>query len=373
VSGRGLQPGKLTLAEASALPEDAEWTGPTIRYDIVKEFFAALLAVAILTAALAVVFSSPDEPAVTIQQWSKNAPTDFVTTALSELNYTSETATYGPPYNNGTAFVQNIGGVSLQKLVGVHDPINTAYDFVLTPLTKAALSTPGLQGAISTYEGASSAQQQSWDTAYGTSLGKATVSGVAVIVPKADDGPVPTLMQSLLLFAQTGSLDADLLASTPFYGTDYTKPLMFMADGTYLAGIGDADNLSGDQWGMMNETGNYPGQAWLWLYTMFYQIPPYKTSTNADALVWVTMMGLTLLLLLVPFIPGLRSTPRLLGIYRIVWRDHYRQLAAEQGGSAAAPPPTERTAAPTAAPPPTEWTSPPADVPGAGPEDAGPR
>ena len=31
---------------------------------------------------------------------------------------------------------------------------------------------------------------------------------------------------------------------------------------------------------MMNETGNYPGQAWLWLYTFWYQIPPFSSSGN---------------------------------------------------------------------------------------------
>ena len=37
-------------------------------------------------------------------------------------------------------------------------------------------------------------------------------------------------------------------------------------------------NLLGSQWGMMNETGAYPGQAWLWLYTFWYQVPfgPYQ-------------------------------------------------------------------------------------------------
>jgi hypothetical protein len=39
---------------------------------------------------------------------------------------------------------------------------------------------------------------------------------------------------------------------------------------------------------MMNETGSYPGQVWLWLYTFWYQIP----------------------------------------IYKLIWRDHYRRLAA---------------------------------------------
>lgn len=357
MSGRGLQPGQLTLSEASALSEDAEWTGPTIRYDIVKEFLAALVVVALVSVLLAVLFSSPDEPAVTIQKWSQADPVDFVTTALSELDYTSETATYGPPYNNGTGSVQSFFGLSLQKLVGVHYPLNTAYDFVLTPLTKAAPGNQGLKSAITTYESATSTQQQNWDTAYGNALGKATVSGGAVVVAKANDGPVPALMDSELVIAESGGLDADLLSSTPFYGTDYTKPLLFMEDGAYLGNVGTANNLSGSQWGMMNETGNYPGQAWLWLYTAFYNIQPWSTSSNADILIWMTMVGLTLLLLLVPFIPGLRSTPRLLGIYRIVWRDHYRQLKAEQGGSPAAPPPAA-TSPPTSAPPPTAAPAP---------------
>ena len=54
-----------------------------------------------------------------------------------------------------------------------------------------------------------------------------------------------------------------------------------------------AQHLGGDQWGMMNETGNYPGQPWMWLYTFWYQVKPFSTSDNADALVWGLMMVLT--------------------------------------------------------------------------------
>jgi hypothetical protein len=32
-------------------------------------------------------------------------------------------------------------------------------------------------------------------------------------------------------------------------------------------------------------------------------------------------------LLLLPFIPGLRSLPRRLGVYRLIWRQHYRTAA----------------------------------------------
>jgi len=75
---------------------------------------------------------------------------------------------------------------------------------------------------------------------------------------------------------------------------------------------------------MMNETGSYPGQAWLWMYSFWYQIPPFNTSGNADALVWALMMFLSLLMIFVPFIPGLRSIPRKTRVYRLIWRDHYK-------------------------------------------------
>ena len=78
----------------------------------------------------------------------------------------------------------------------------------------------------------------------------------------------------------------------------------------------------------MNETGNWPGQAWLWLYTMWYQVPPMNTSSNADLEVWVIMMVLTLALILLPFIPVLRSIPRWTQVYKLIWRRHYRELAS---------------------------------------------
>ncbi len=63
---------------------------------------------------------------------------------------------------------------------------------------------------------------------------------------------------------------------------------------------------------MMNETGNYPGQAWLWLYTFWYQIPPFTSSANADAQIWAIMALLSLgARLASPPYPGVRSIPQL--------------------------------------------------------------
>jgi len=328
-----VRPGQVPLAEAAKLPEDADWNGPTIRYDLLKEVVIAVVVVALLAVGLAVLFSSPDEAPTTIRQWSAADPGDFLTTALSELNGTSAVATYGPPYNATAGAGQKIGPVSLQRIPGVRIPVNTANDFVLAPLAQQADASPGLQAALTQFNTATSTQQATWETNYAKVLSRGEETGSGVYsVPRANDGPVPTMFAALLTMADSGALDASLTSSPNFYGTDYTKPLLFLADGSFLANRADAQHLSGDQWGMMNETGSYPGQAWLWLYTMWYQVAPFKTSTNADALVWGVMALLTLLLLLVPFIPGLRDIPRLVPVYRLIWRDHYRRLERSRDG-----------------------------------------
>ena len=135
------------------------------------------------------------------------------------------------------------------------------------------------------------------------------------------------MLDRLLVMAQSGGLDGALLSQKQFFATDYTKPLLFIADGTYLEDKARGQHLGGDQWGMMNETGNYPGQAWLWLYTFWYQVSPFSTSGNADALVWGLMALLSLVFICVPFIPGLRSIPRWIPVHRLIWRDYYRQHA----------------------------------------------
>jgi hypothetical protein len=75
------------------------WSGQTREYDLVKEFVIALGVVALLTAGLAVLFSSPDEKSITMKDWATAASGDFVATAAGELAGTTTSAGYGPPYN----------------------------------------------------------------------------------------------------------------------------------------------------------------------------------------------------------------------------------------------------------------------------------
>ena len=59
-------------------------------------------------------------------------------------------------------------------------------------------------------------------------------AGGRPLVPAASDGPVPALLANELALARSGALDTDLLSQQPFYGTNFTKPLLFIEDGTYF-------------------------------------------------------------------------------------------------------------------------------------------
>ena len=308
-----------------------------VRYDLLKEVAVVTAVMLVLVTGLALIFSSPDAPSVTVKSWAQADPVDFVTTATNELSGQSASALYGPPYNSGTASVQAVGPVSPQGFAGVRVPINPASDFVLGPLGLASSGNSGLTAALATFNSATDAQRGAWLDAYTKSLATAEVKDGQVSVADGDYGPVPVMMSNLLGIARTGGLDGLLTTGGHFYQTDFTRPLLFMSDGTYLAGLGKAQHLAGNQWGVMNETGLYPGQTWLWLFTFWYQVPPINTAPNADLVVMGIMVLLTLLLILVPFIPGVRSIPRLVPIHRLIWRKYRAALPALR--SAASVPP----------------------------------
>jgi hypothetical protein len=178
-----------------------------------------------------------------------------------------------------------------------------------------------------------------WAQAYLKAVDHVTFRAGNPVVPAGADGPVPLLLSTELTLARSGALDADLLAQQPFYGTDFTKPLLFLEDGNYFSSLATAQHLTGGQWGEMNETGSYPGQPWLWLYTIWYQVPGFRSSANVD-LIAIYMTGVaTLLLLAVPFVPGLRDLPRWIPVHRLVWRRWNREqtggaLPHDPGGGA---------------------------------------
>jgi hypothetical protein len=302
-----------------------------VPYDLVKELAIACMGVLVVVVVLAAAMSSPDIPSLTIARWAQENPADFMTTAVAELAGTSDSAQYGPPYNSNSDSVQHLWFLHPQQWSGVHVPVDPAQEFVLQPLQQAAVGDVTVTDALSTYSAASDAQRSAWSDAYTTALGNATVSNDQVAVAPGDYGPLPALMSRLLGLAQTGALDGLLLSKGSFYETDYTAPLLFIGDGSYFGTLAQQQKLTGSQWGMMNETGRYPGQTWLWLFTMWYQVAPFNrdhgflgvNSANADLAIVVLMTVLSACLVLVPFIPGLRDIPRWIPVHRLIWRRYY--------------------------------------------------
>ena len=302
------------------------WNGRYEPYDLVKEFLIALVVVCILVGGLAVIFGSPDD---TPGHRSSPGPMPTPSGSLHDGHRTRRHQRYrhvrsavqperhhrrqaradqprqvagGPPPDRHG---QRLRPRSTQHLA---EPTGRAGRRGRVQVGRHG-PTGHLDGGLREGGGRCQIHQRQADRP-----GRATTARSAKIVA------AETAM------ARSGALDGALLSSRQFYGTDYTKPLLFIADGDYFANLGAAQHLSGEQWGMMNETGSYPGQAWLWLYTLWYQVGPIGNSDNADIMVFSIMIVLTALLALLPFIPGLRSIPRWTRLYRLIWRQHYREV-----------------------------------------------
>ena len=325
-----------TLTRRSKESEAAPWAGAVRHYDILKEGVIALIVVSLLSIGLAAVFSSPDEPALTFKSWATSAPDNFYITAVGELAGTTESAGYGPPYNNGGDGIK-VGPINLQAASGIRIPVDPANDFVIGPLSQSTKSAE-LTAALAAWQSASADQRSKWATDYGDAIA-ATAEGDNPAdlskVAAGDYGPVPTLARALTAMAVAGSYDGVLLGEGGFYALDHTKQILFLGDGSALDDFGTTWHLQGNTWGMMNETGSYPGQAWLWLYSVWYQLPVFNApddatgmeatlTSGADAIIFYIMGFLTLVLLLLPFIPGLRSLPRWIPLHRLIWKQYYR-------------------------------------------------
>ncbi len=296
-----------------------------VESDLVRELALAVAFMTVLLLALAAVFSSPpDEPALTARQVALSQPKAIVQVALDALDGQGTIASYGPPYNHGTGSLQTLGPIRPQAWFGVTIPVDAAQVFVLRPLARVVPLDPALAGALHAFESASAARRGAWESAYAKALPRAHVASGRVGLPPGPYGPLPAMMDAYLALARTGALEAVINLNGGVYQTDFTRALLLLQDEP-LQSVASRQHLLGTEWGMMKEPGNYPGAVWLWLYTMLYQVPPWATSPAADLMVGLTVGLATLVLLLVPWIPGLRDIPYAVPIYRLIWRRHYRE------------------------------------------------
>jgi hypothetical protein len=333
------------------------WRGPIEKYDLIQEGTIAVVVVGLLVLALNVLFGSPLVHSVTFQSWANADPQDFVATTLTELTGTSESATYGPPYNTGTVELkidqsiaqtpsgntvnpsgptqlQNLGPLSPQAWAGSPIPIDVPAEFVLKPLAAYAVINPDTQAALTQWNGAGIDEKSAWANAALSST--VTIDGTTVkFDTDKDTGPLPQMMSTMLAAAQSGALNAQMIDNrTNLYSTNNTASLLYVADSNYLGDIATYYNLQGPQWGVMNEIGSWPGQPWLWWYAMFYNIPLWNTI-GTDILAVASALPFVAIFIFLPFIPGLRSIPRWIPLHRLIWRSYYSQYGSSRPGDTA--------------------------------------
>ncbi|WP_042365653.1 hypothetical protein [Streptacidiphilus neutrinimicus] len=348
-----------TKARAKRHPV-ATWQGPERRFDLITEGTVAVAAVALLCILAASLWGSPDGgltypgapasppgQAFSARYWDTNDPSDLAQTAVQELLGGSKTAGYGPPFNTTSGASQEFIGIHpadiAKSIFGLTLPINTADDFVLAPVSRlVAPFDSAVALAVRQYKqaggdlspGASadqlaSARQATWLNNYAKALGAsgARFTPITATVPPGDYGPVPVIIQAEQRIASNGSLDGYFQGSDQQLTTDTTMGTMFFGDGTLWGTVATAQGVAGDQWGVMNELWDYPGQVWLWLYAGMYQIPALNPSGNANLDLDVGLLMILfgfLLPMFAPWIPGVNRIPRWIPLYKIIYRDHYR-------------------------------------------------
>jgi hypothetical protein len=364
------------------------WRGPERPYDLVTEGTIAVIFVALLCILAASLWGSPDGgltypggpkspagQAFSAKYWDTNDPSDLAATAVQELAGGTTTAGYGPPFNTTTGASQQIIGIKpaeiAKAIFGLTLPINTANDFVLAPVSQlAAPSNPAVAAAVSRYKAAggdlapgapagqvASSQQMTWLTNYTNALSasSAKVTPTSITVKAGNYGPVPVIIAAELAIANNGSLDGYFQGSQQQLSTNTTMGSMFFSDGTLWGTIAEAQGVGGDQWGVMNELWNFPGQVWLWLYAGMYQIPALSpsTNTNLDLDVGLLMIVLGFLLpMFAPWIPVINRIPRWIPLYKIIYRKYYASMPrgqppAELPKEPVPPPPTPPGGSPT--------------------------
>lgn len=298
---------------------------PMVPYDLLREGVIVLGVVFIIVLALAGIFGSPEYPPVTSKQMGYAEPLATMQAAATVLAGQCETETYGPPYNKNGA-PQELFGIAPASWFGVQIPIDAKQAFVLTPLEAVAKMNSQVEDALNQYKSATAEQQQKWATNYNNMLAKmVNKKGKPEGFKQGDYGPVPILVDGILMLSKSGLLEAaqNMTDWSP-YVFNYTNSLLFIQN-SGLNTVATQLDMQGTQMGISHETGPWPGAWWLWPYAGLYQIPPMLTSNNGDIQVGAIMILVFCILLFLPFIPVLNKIPYWIPLYKLFWRDWYKR------------------------------------------------
>ena len=204
--------------------------------------------------------------------------------------------------------------------------------FVLGPLHAfQPLLGDSVGRALTTYEGAAPAQRQAWASAYDKALATITPQesgsmGEMGTTPSpdygkiatlsGDFGPVPALTQASDRLAQGGYLQMYLTALHP--GHSLHLATIWLYDEPQMLNTAIDQGLTDDQWGMVKERG-FPVGPWYLIIPAIIHVLLPGGATGLGFTLWNLAFALVFLVA-VPLLPGLRSLPQRLRLYRLIYR-----------------------------------------------------
>ena len=266
------------------------------------------LALAVVLGVLGVFAGSPNSPRATIAATSRQDPGGAALAFTQELAGTSASA-------------------GNQKEFGLGPP---GQMFVIGPLGSfAPLLGGNVAAALAAWRAATASQQAAWANNYLMALGKITPSsmegGMATAMSPdyskigrlhGNFGPVPALVKADVQLAQGGHLEQYLEGRDP--GHTLHLVTIWLYDHPKMLNDAVANGLTDDQWGMVKERG-YPVGPWYLIIPAIIHVKLPQGVTGTGFVLWNLLVALIFIFAL-PLVPGIRSLPRKLRLYRGIAR-----------------------------------------------------
>lgn len=242
---------------------------------------------------LAAVFPSPYLMPNTIQSVAANDPKLVGQTFLKEFDRSSDTATYLDsidPYKFDT------------RAIYVSGPYNQLAGFQSSPNELDKYNNESSQTQNIQFKQATDYFQNSYPA------------------PASANNPLEKVITSLIKMAE-GGLYQPALNSASSSGDQSTYALRFLADTGVLDDRAQSLGITTDQYGMLREEkGHIPPGAW-WLAPVgLLNHTVLANDSNGDRDGVIIMGTFLLLLMALPYIPGLNRMPEWLKVYKLIWR-----------------------------------------------------
>jgi hypothetical protein len=261
-----------------------------------KKMYRRMIYIFVMVLIFSFVFSSPYIAPLTISQVAHSNPSNIATTLLQEYNFSSGTATYTNTVNPYVFSTRDV--------------------YFITPYSEYVTFSNKTNELLAYDAENSSVQGQNFISAYSY-----FANNGSILKALSSTNPLIVATAQLTEMAQSGEYQL-VIQNESASGLDETYVLRFLYDTGSLAIAAKSFGLRTSQFGML-KVGAPPWSVQYWLIP--YNILELTTSNISwwgDLENGLTAMTIFLILMLFPFIPGLRDLPDKLKMYKLFWNKY---------------------------------------------------